>query len=80
MIVGAIRSDRDLLRQGTSGSSSSASSVSIIDHEVDWHLTLQTTDVAMTEIVAQFMHLYEKDNSSKDNGVNAFRRHCPEQS
>lgn len=59
MIVCTVRSNRNLLRQGTSG----ASSVTVIDHEIDWHLALETADVTMAEIVAQFMNLYRKDKT-----------------
>ncbi len=32
-------------------------SVAIIDHEVDGHFALQTADVALTKVVAQFVNL-----------------------
>ena len=34
--------------------------VSFLDHQVDRHLSLQTRDVTLTEVVAQLVHLKQK--------------------
>lgn len=32
--------------------------VPLVDDKVDWHLALQTTDVTLTKVVAQFVNLW----------------------
>jgi len=34
--------------------------VSLVDHEIDRHFTLQTADVSMTEVIAEFVHLHRQ--------------------
>jgi len=38
------------------------SRVSLVDHQVDRHFTLQTADVSVTEVVAQFVNLHNSQD------------------
>jgi len=39
--------------------------VSVFDDEVDWHFAFETTDVSMTEVVTQLMHLFASDHTQR---------------
>ncbi len=42
------------------GGARCAASLALVDHEVDGHLALQTADVTVAEVIAEFVHLAKK--------------------